>query len=657
MKINEIIKSEKSIKHYISVAIMFFVLLVALYTIMTYGRTIVDSDYAISYRYYNAMQRTGSVYPETWNTSNGEIYSFNIFPLTLLFFAVIKNAVLARTVSSAVFLLLMCLGIIWLFKSYLKNSAWIIAIPVSVIFLCGKTARSMILFQGAYGSIVLAVTMCVGLFFDILLEQNNSKLKYIFFGLLLFLMTMGGIRYFVEYLAPIFAATVFLGFIDKRINKRIDKYYYKRTMALTFVPALLGYCLYKYIGVVRNMNYSGNSSPQIRLDISTIKENIICLWGNLINIFGYSNDNIGYIKFAYIVIAVVITIVIPLIQLIKIKKCSQKEQAFILFGLFHNAVIIMAILLCSMNEERYLLSCIFVNIIISANYIYKFLADKSRKIVSTAMVLFVVLCVYYSANLIKVSFDWKEKYEAVAQISIELMNRGIHSVYGTYWVAYPNEIYTNSQIKAAAVRISSASLVKFYGQTDDSVFDYKDGKSCLILTAKEFDDYVNTYGVDPAEKLVGKPVEVFAMENECYKELFGDTKLIIYVYSDDICDRLTDGLRDGILSPLELDFNECGERTSEVITLLNGGIVHGPYATINPGDYIVKYEGEKLSECEYYVYSESNSTKVDFEVVEANDNTIIMNLSINGAVEDIQFYLVNNNDETVKLKSITVESR
>ena len=72
------------------------------YTTLTYGRCIINSDIALVSRFYDAVVRTGSIYPKSWNAVNGEIYAFTRLPVNVLMLSIIKNRALAIVISNCI---------------------------------------------------------------------------------------------------------------------------------------------------------------------------------------------------------------------------------------------------------------------------------------------------------------------------------------------------------------------------------------------------------------------------------------------------------------------------------------------------------------------------------------------------------------------------
>ena len=632
--------------------------LTAVYVILTYGQPCTHSDSAIDFRFFNSVKASKQLYPDTWTTANGEVYTFNILPLTLVMNFLVKNAALSRALASAVFYAITCLGFIWLFRRCFKNQGWAIAMPLFSVYLCSDIARDMDLIQAAYNAPAIAVTVCAGLFFIILIETENTVKNMVFHSILLFIMLTGGIRYVAEYVLPLVMALPVVIFI---INREQDRKYkvdaVKKSTLLLIVPSALGYLLYQYICHTHNMNFGDNSTPQIGFSLQIIGENISATCENIAIAFGYDTGRNPLVNGCIIVIAILICVVLPAFQIIKIKSLGKKEQCYIIFGLAHNLVLTGAILLCDKTEERYILSCIFVCIIISSSYLYSFIKDKNRRLGYTALAAFVLVSGFLSVKLFKVADNWKDRMAARQDICQQLLAHNVSKGYGTYWVGYPNEVYSNGRIKFGAFRIGGASLRKFVAQVDDDAFEKAEGRCCLMFTEEEYTDQINLYGVDPAVRMVGAPSESFIIENPYLQDFIESSKIIVYVYEEDICDRLTDGLTDGILTPRELDFNYVGEWSEDKIVLANGGIIHGPYITIAPGHYKVSVKGSNLEVCEFSIKSEEVQQYIEYNVESVAEDTAVIDLNIKKYVNDIQFYVINSTDEAAEFYRVEVQEK
>ena len=237
-----------------------------------------------------------------------------------------------------------------------------------------------------------------------------------------------------------------------------------------------------------------------------------------------------------------------------------------------------------------------------------------------------------------------------------MLSRGISKAYGSFWNIYPLQVYSNNEIISGAVNIYPRKLEKWYWLVDNSAFERVEGKSCVILSEEE-----NEEGSSSAYVQCGVPVDIFTIKDvylwRNYTHEYYKTDLIVYMYDEDVADTLTDGLKDGILTVSDMDFNWIGRLNSDSIVLGNGGIIHGPYSEIAKGNYRVTIEGDSLTNCQTWIISESNPENISFSVDSLTDNVIEIELSVINYVNDLQVVLYNDTDEEAKFYQIRVESR
>ena len=147
------------------------------------------------------------------------------------------------------------------------------------------------------------------------------------------------------------------------------------------------------------------------------------------------------------------------------------------------------------------------------------------------------------------------------------------------------------------------------------------------------------------------------MLSKHFKELYGTRKIVGFIYDDDISDVLTDGIRDGVLIPREMEFNEIGYITDEAIYMYNGGIIHGPYQLIAPGKYKVTISGALFDNCRIEVVSDNTPENITYEIISKTNDEVTVDLEVSSYVGDIQFYIYNDHDDIAEFHSIKIEKQ
>ncbi|MBE5918596.1 MAG: hypothetical protein E7272_02020 [Pseudobutyrivibrio ruminis] len=628
--------------------------LAVIFTTLTYGRVTINSDVALVYRFYNAIVNTKSIYPTSWNAVNGEIYAFTRLPVNVLMLALLKDKVLAIVVSNCIVFTLSITAVIWFAKKFFNNDFWLVFIPLFSVFLCGKEARMMIFLHGAYCGFIIIFTFVLGMFWLDVINRKTTICHTAIHSIIFFLMILGGKRHVAEYLLPTIATlVVYFVFINRDKERKVVTI--RDSLLKLAVPAILAYLLYKAVCSTHNMNFGGNSNPTLSFGIKHIIENVKIHFSNLFNIFGYAPERSTLANIICIIVCVAICIIIPVLQAFEFKKMKETEKVFFTFMLMHNAEILLATVLGDLLQVRYLLSTSFLLVLVSTNYIYKKIA--SAKIMQIQIVVsccFLILSGLYCRNLLKLTNNWQDKYEAQKSISKELVAHGVTKGYATFWLGYPNEVYSDGKLTFGGVDIAEASFMKQYSNCDNSCYEYKEGKCCVLLTDSEVEYLVNVAGGDFISTFATKPIDYFVISNPYFNELYGTDNILVYVFEKDICDRLTDGLKDGVLNPREMFYNYVGSRSDDAIVLTKGGVIHGPYKKIAPGKYTIVYNGKNLGDCGVEVKSELTPASIEYSIVSQGNNKIELDVTIENYVEDIQFYLVNDNDDEVEFDRIDI---
>ena len=425
---------------YVMAFMVFCVVCITAYTLVTYGQTYLHSDTEASLRYYNSMVSSGQLFPDTWNYNNSELYtSYLIFNLSYIMYTLVNNVIIARVIASVIVLAITVISVIWFSKVFLKNESWVISIPLFFVFIRSNNSREMILWETEYINIIIAFTLVFGITYMILFRSKKLYLV-ILNCIFLVMLTASGTRYLAEYILPYFAATVLILFIEKRLlGKENMIVNIKNIMLAIIIPALIGYGFYAYICSNHLMD-SGTYYNEIEIvrSIGEIVNNIRFTGKNLINIFGYNKDAGALNNVVAIIVAVAIFFIGPVLECLNFKKFSHEKKTLILFGVIHNILLLGVIIVATKLIERYLLSSVFIAILFSADYIYSLCFDDNKKVKYIFIPLFMALTVLLSINLASISNvngGWKEVLASQKNVGDILAKKGITKGYASYWNA------------------------------------------------------------------------------------------------------------------------------------------------------------------------------------------------------------------------------
>ncbi|PHU36158.1 hypothetical protein [Pseudobutyrivibrio ruminis] len=637
---------------------------IAIYYLFTYGIAYLHADVSISYRYARAMEWSKNLFPPEWKFVNSEVYTFRVTPVAAFISLIVKDQVVGRVVADVIFLIFTLAGILFLFKKQFKTKGASIVILIFILFLGGIETRNMILNEGTYMSEMLAITLSVPLVYFYLSENavngENRKRVYItsliLYCLLVFVMIAGGVRYIAEQVLPMAAAICIYQFLKRKEIKNVMKEVAVPLVGL-FVSAGLGWCVYKWICSTHFMNTGGMDAMVFPHSFAVLFENIKMTILQMLKCFGFVEDAIiasgaGVLNIISIITVLTVCIIIPIMQLIKFPKESDNVKFFIVFAVCHNATLLGVAILLGKNIERYLLSSIYVFILVSARFIYEYYIKENR-FKYIAICIIAVLSLIEATHMIKITRGWDDIYASHMRVVKELEDRGYEKGYGGYWTALMYEVYANGDITFGEVDIRKKAQ-PWTWNIDFSVYGKKSDTSFLMLTEKELnlmEKELDSYFGEAKEYFVVDDVYLFDYTNLSY--YIGD--LYIYGYDYDIYENFADGFADGVVTAKDLYFAEGGmiyeDGSCYVYSL---GRLMGPYTRIEKGSYEVVYNGENVDELLVDIQSAQNPTDISYEIVEVTDSQIVVNLTVNKTIDDIDFCAIVVGENPVKFEGITV---
>lgn len=615
--------------------------LIALYTTITLGQALIHTDSTTGNMYCKSVLSTGSLFPKTWNFNNADIQAFGIITLSALFHSLINNTIIARVIASAVCLCIAIASIYWISKDVFKNNAYIISIPLLLVILNGTTYRDEIFFQAAYTPYIVTLTFCFCLIYRIFFSEDYSCFHVIVLGCLLCVFMLRGLRDIAEFVLPTIITIVIDRLLTYKEEKKISikKDLIKITLCLV-LPVLLGILWYKYIYYTRFTHMHPTTTSQISLNLSTISEvgnGLKQIFMNLFSIFGVLDASSLIKKTLLVALALLVFWVFPILQLSLYRTLDRAEKTYTIFGLIHNIILLSAILLGGKLYERYLLSSVFVAVIISSNYL-SMLLEKKMKMANVISLILIILALFNITNMYKKTVGWRDMVAEQKEVCQQLIDAGITKVYGSYWLAYPQEMYSNNKLTAGGVSITERGMEKYYRLVDDSAFEKKEGKSCVILREDEAELYphalYNSCGQWDDDFVIK---DAWVSDNAEYWK----SDLIVYVYNEDIGNRLSDGFRDGIIDIKEMSFNWYGTMTDEYILLEENGLIHGPLSYLSAGQYSMRIVGEDLVGCDCSVISDNTPNNVVYVIKDIQENYIDIDVTVKAGVEDLQVYVGN----------------
>ncbi len=593
---------------------------VALYSALTYGQTIIHSDTATATILADSILRHKNLFPESWNYANGDVWIATFHILVLPFIRIINNQSLVRMLASALWILFACFGIFLLGKSFFKDTSWTIAIPFVFLFFTDSAiagSADMMLWEVAYTGQIVWVTFCLLLtwgFFSSVPENNKIHLiktrKNVFTlclsFIIYFLITLGGSRAFGEIILPIFLSFIVFAIIEaanKKTDLKIICMKTSFTLAAVLIPSLIGLLCYKQISLTHNVNNTENNAMTFIGDITNWVNNFQVIFSNHFVNFGIETDVsatsiVGLKNFVIIIFTILVSFVIPVLQLRRIQSEPQVVVFFCIFAFIHNFLIGLLVVFMGKTSARYLLTSQFIEIFISARYIYAHWI-KENKIPFVRNILIFIMAIGICINslyFVCLSKGWRHDLNVRKDFASWIMSSGAKKGYATFWNAYTNEVYSNLGIRFGAVNFDRRGFSSNYWLVDSDAYDFcEDKSSCLLLSDEELKaveekhlDILQIFG--PAKQTLKRDnYNLFVFEHDISRDFISWIKY----FPKEVNGKLKIPASLLNFSP-ETPTNEEGCPVS--ISTEEETLAYGPYAEAFPGTYRITILYDCISE-------------------------------------------------------------
>lgn len=637
---------------------------VVIYSYFTFGLINIHSDNAVELLAIKSIFENRDITPKSWVYCNGDINLMRIQAFLLLPYLIFKDWAIARECGALIITLFSSGSIILLCRKMLKDDSWLIAIPIYLIFISGAISRDVSMYSGMYTSIVFYTNILILLFYRIYSEneKRHAAEKIVYIGLMILLLT-GGVRWIAEMTLPMIGTIFIMKLMDWKTSKddSIQKYICDviRLMLFVILPSIIGFVIYQHVRA--NGLFFVNSQEKIVFDINLefVLRNTVQVIKNIYKCFGYNGEYpfislIGLRNVVTLVIGTVCFIIVPILQLVRMKTESMETRFFIVYAYSHNMILLAASILLGKLIEYHVISVVFFSILLSSRYIWTYWV-KNTNYKGVVVVAFLVIgIIIESLFMLSKSVGWKDKYISERSVIKTIQEHGLTKGYGDFWTAYNNELYSNGNIKMGAVRFGNDYFETYNCLCDTKVFDDSQCPSFIIFTEDQFELYA-----DRALVLFGPTLYDWEIENvPVYNHLiytWEDKKIIIWAWDYDIATRLNNGVNDGVLKANELIFNWVGTRTEDSIIMENGGVINGPYSTIYKGDYLLSIKGENIDKIVYGIDSLSYENAISYSEISRTQDNIEIQLHINESIDDVNFSLTNKENDTVVFNYIEVE--
>ena len=623
-------------------------------SMFTFGLTFIHSDNAVEISAIRAIVKHKDIFPEQWIYGNGDINLMRIQIFLMLPYFLIGNLPVARMIGTLLIIIFASIAIINMCKRIFKDNSWLLAIPLFSVVVSGVNARDVIIYSGMYTSTILWITLLLTLFFEIRQESANIK-KKVAFCIIEALVLSGGLRWAAEITLP-FLLLVFIDGLAKYNDKSVATFFkniYKNLLYI-LIPSVIGFGFFKVLG--RKLTFFVSQSNDLVLPdtLEKLGKNFLTVFKNFYLCFGYfGGSSIASIKgLATLVVFVACTLIcfiLPISQLIAIKRENESVRFFLIYAYLHNVILLVIAIFTTKLNDYHIITVIFVDVLISARYVYAYFLNKKTMIsagIAASFVLGVIVCV---CSMLEDSIGWHKMYQRQREFANTIAEKGLEKGYGSFWNAYANEVYSDGKLRLGAIVVDEYNIATYECLVDKTVYEDDDCKTFLILDENENQEYglIEYYFEKPIDDWFEEDVPVF---NQRTKKM-ENHRLHVLVYDYDICTRFNNGVFDGVVKPTEMVFNSEGEKTWEYILMDNGGLVHGPYTPIYKGKYTVTIQGTNVDKLDID-FSTGFEDALSYKVIDKTDNGVVVSLDVKKSVDDFDVVLENNTNDEIILKNM-----
>ena len=618
---------------------------IALYSILTYGQTVINSDVATGSLQPLAQRTYGAMFPQSWVCANGDIWILGFSTFTFPFTTLMNNQPLARMLGSATISIAVMVLIVLFMKKCLKSKAYTLAIVLWFLMLFGS--YDMILYQAAYTSSMLNMLLyliCLYLvFFDN--SKPDKQINYVIWLICnIVLFASSSMRWGAEVLIPAIGAFIVLDYLKIRNEKVID---WKSVIVNEgkklfgiLAPAAIGILVYRILSNYCTVKNTSNNSAIFADNIEQLAANFKLVFWNWLDCFGFCGGAKavsfeGIRNICSICLCILVCVIFPLLQARRIKDEPIEYQWFYCFSLIHIFEMFFIGISFGKLYSYYLLTSVFLFITIAAYYVYKYLICNNdwKKYVWTLG--YTVVFMIYGIAILMSSKNWTDTLNQKTEFNDIIKTHNVDKGYAQFWNAYENSVYSNFDITYGAVNFYDVRLEAYPWLVDLNVFKPENKKSFLLMT----DEELNL--IKPQlEVICGIPLEMFELDNKW-----------IYIFDHDIAADFRNDFEDGILKPNEIRTEGTVDVTHDEVTIKEDGSCF-VYITLAPGKYVIDFFGENVNNLMYDLDVENLS-------VEENNSEDKLSVSISSDKDctvRLSFYNKDQDKDTI-IKYLTLSKQ
>lgn len=349
-------------------------------------------------------------------------------------------------------------------------------------------------------------------------------------------------------------------------------------------------------------------------------------------------------------------IIVPTILLVNYKRIKSKNQkTFIIYSVLTFFILIFIAVITGKCSSRYFIPVYFNNILLLGILADSMLKDKLLTYIYKFCIAFLSLMCFglyimynYTENPNDIGMWRSNSWTADTELIELLEEKEVGLIYAPYWTAYSNMVASNGIVQGVAyIGGDPMNFKEWLDSSRWAELDYYDGRTAVIFNVAY--DLNDVYLELASESLQYKGWQILVF----------DRNLLSYDEIAKIREEIIRNKNEIRFSYSASQLTRAGSTVleREIVKLKKNGQLKGPGVSIKAGEYTVKFEGSNLKSanvCVYY-YANGGLNFIDIDNLEKHDEHIIYEFKVDKDLSGIEFFIKNEYDNDVCVKSLVID--
>lgn len=588
---------------------------------------------------------SGNIFLSDWNLTGITFYTTDLiyYEIGRLFFGVSETAI-----AVAIGLMISSVSISSLMVALVGKKNFILIRVLGFVLLAMIPCYAVIVHTRVHGGAVFCCLISFALVYFITQNENiDRRTVYILLFITLFMGSFGDMLTIIEGVLPI---VCLCGYRLLKSNEQDKTDSYKLIIILSAASAFLSVIsdkLFFAFGSAEKNSYIGEKmltpSDQWFERLSSLSIDIMKL---LMADFSGSNiaDIWNLMSVVYFIVFIIsIGFIIRIIYELLVHDGEKIDDLTVVlcFGIIFSSA---AYIFTDMSQIRYItLISVALMAILIRNIEWLYNGVKNTKLLTVIILgIYVIGSIAKIHNISKIEYSYENK--RAHELIDFLEEKNLSSGYSSFWNSSNITVLSGNKIKIRHIN--------FNGESYD-IYNWFNKNSW-------YDDYANFLLVNIEDPIsMGNEMDeisftsAFGLPSERY-EISG---FLVLVYDYDISEKLgspINVLSDGIIDITEISYNDNVKIENSDAIITTGGLIFGPYESIESGQYQIKFIGENFNAAEFDVWSNSSDNMTQ-TITERTSDYVIITFELYEQIPDIEFRVFNNSEEEVILNKILIE--